>query len=221
MGRPDKILEDEENNKYIKGIGTHWYMNFLIGPRVLESTHEKHPDQFILGTEACHEKTPNLDKLDLKEQWFRGEKYSNDIITCLNHWQTGWIDWNLILDETGGPNWANNQCDSPIIVVSESENTPEKSNKFLIQPMVYHMGHFSKLIKKGDVVLSTVVEKKTNFWQKANVVAVACQGGGHDNDGKITVTILNKDEVDHVVYLEDLDIEVNLERKSLTSVVYY
>ena len=34
----------------------------------------------------------------------------------LNHWSTGWVDWNMALDMQGGPNWANNFVDSPIII---------------------------------------------------------------------------------------------------------
>lgn len=34
----------------------------------------------------------------------------------INHWSTGWVDWNMALDMNGGPNWANNFVDSPIIV---------------------------------------------------------------------------------------------------------
>ena len=53
----------------------------------------------------------------------------------LNHWVTGWLDWNLALDMNGGPNWANNQVDSPIIVDAERD-------LFYKQPMFYHLGHF-------------------------------------------------------------------------------
>ena len=44
------------------------------------------------------------------------EEYAEDIIENLNHWVTGWVDWNMVLDDVGGPNWAGFSCDSPIIV---------------------------------------------------------------------------------------------------------
>lgn len=47
--------------------------------------------------------------------WSRAEDYAHDILDDLNHWINGWIDWNLILDETGGPNYANNFVDAAII----------------------------------------------------------------------------------------------------------
>ncbi|KAL7978117.1 hypothetical protein Chor_005104 [Crotalus horridus] len=62
----------------------------------------------------------------------------------LNHFVTGWIDWNLALDMEGGPNWVDNLVDSPIIV------NPLK-DEFYKQPMFYHLGHFSKFIPEGSV----------------------------------------------------------------------
>ena len=43
-------------------------------------------------------------------------RYTKDIINCMNNWVNGWIDWNLILDFDGGPNWAENWCGAPILV---------------------------------------------------------------------------------------------------------
>lgn len=53
----------------------------------------------------------------------------------MNHWVTGWTDWNLALDMKGGPNWVKNFVDSPIIVNAAND-------EFYKQPMFYAMGHF-------------------------------------------------------------------------------
>ena len=46
-------------------------------------------------TEACTGANPwDLQKV-LLGSWERGQEYINDIITNLNHWSTGWVDWNL------------------------------------------------------------------------------------------------------------------------------
>lgn len=55
----------------------------------------------------------------------------------------GWIDWNLCLSPTGGPNWANNFVDAPILVYGDDD-------EFIKQPMFYAMGHFSKFIPRGS-----------------------------------------------------------------------
>lgn len=53
----------------------------------------------------------------------------------LNHWVTGWTDWNMALDTGGGPNWVNNFDNSPIIVNASA-------GEFYKQPMFYAVGHF-------------------------------------------------------------------------------
>lgn len=61
----------------------------------------------------------------------------------LNHYVVGWIDWNLCLDPEGGPNWAENFVDAPILVYGDRD-------EFIKQPMFYAMGHFSKFIPRGS-----------------------------------------------------------------------
>jgi glucosylceramidase len=62
----------------------------------------------------------------------------------LNHWVTGWIDWNLALNPQGGPSWARNYIDSAIIV-------NVTANEFYKQPMFYALGHFSKFLPEDCV----------------------------------------------------------------------
>ena len=57
------------------------------------------------------------------------------LLQDLNHWVTGWTDWNLALDLEGGPNWVKNFVDSAIIVNASSA-------QFYKQPTFYALGHF-------------------------------------------------------------------------------
>jgi len=70
--------------------------------------------------------------------WKRGEIYARNIIETMSHQVSAWIDWNIALNTFGGPNWARNYVDSPIILNSTA-------NEFYKQPMFYVLGHFSKL----------------------------------------------------------------------------
>lgn len=65
----------------------------------------------------------------------------------MNHWAIGWVDWNLVLDQTGGPNLANLHLDAAIIV------NPEK-DEFYKQPMYYAIKHFSRFIPRGSQRIS-------------------------------------------------------------------
>ena len=39
----------------------------------------------------------------------------------INHWSTGWVDWNMALTPTGGPHWPGGAMDSPVIVNAVSD----------------------------------------------------------------------------------------------------
>ena len=134
------VLADDKAMKYVSGIGIHWYMDDVIPvPFALDQTHEEFPNKFLFYTEACNGDKPwDTEKVMLGD-WHRGEKYIHNIIEDLNHWVTGWTDWNLVLDLQGGPNWAGNFVDAPIIVEPEA-------GVFYKQPMYYALGHISRFL---------------------------------------------------------------------------
>jgi len=118
----------------VSGIGLHWYVDALVSPSTLDQAHSEFPNHFMLGTEACAGALPFEEPVVLGS-WERGEMYASDIITDLNHWVTGWVDWNIALNMTGGPNWAHNEVDSPIIIdkLVLSNNNLSKNNRISMQ----------------------------------------------------------------------------------------
>jgi len=138
-GWSNEVMENADAAEYVDGWAVHWYTDFLGLPSALDYVHEQHPDKFILFTEACTGANPwDLQKV-LLGSWERGQEYINDILTNINHWSTGWVDWNLALDMNGGPNWAYNYVDAPIIV-------NEEEDEFYKNPMYYGLAHFSKFL---------------------------------------------------------------------------
>lgn len=65
----------------------------------------------------------------------------------------GWTDWNLALDQTGGPNWVKNFVDSPVIVDA-------KRDVFYKQPTFYSMAHFRWLLLWHDISPDPIVSVK-------------------------------------------------------------
>lgn len=100
------VYSDAQASKYVDGAGVHWYFGDAF-PQ-LEQTHDQFPDKFILATEGCE-----TDGVKLQD-WGRGEDYGHDILGDLNHWVIGWTDWNIVLNQQGGPNHltSNNFCKS-------------------------------------------------------------------------------------------------------------
>ncbi|RLN21146.1 hypothetical protein BBO99_00009223 [Phytophthora kernoviae] len=158
-------LLDEEARSYVSGVGVHWYKNldFAFGTSGdfddLATFYAEYPDIFILATEACEGSLVKglgtgvgTNLFDYSNTtWQRGENYARDIINDLASYASGWTDWNLVLNTTGGPNWADNQVDAPILVDEEG------GTEFYKQPMYYVMGHFSKFLVPGSVQVALKV----------------------------------------------------------------
>jgi len=138
--RARTVLSDPGAAKYVWGTGFHWYCGDHFDN--VQKVHDEFPDKELIFTEGCQEGGPHIGSWDL------GERYATSIINDLNRWTVGWIDWNLILDELGGPNHVKNYCSAPIIVDTGSQ-------EILYQSSYYYMGHFSRFIKPGDTVIDS------------------------------------------------------------------
>ncbi len=184
--RAKVILEDEEAAKYVYGTGIHWYMSEEFANT--SKIHNDFPDKHIIFTEGCQEGGVYL------ESWDTGERYGRNIIGDLNNYIEAWIDWNIALDETGGPNHVGNLCDAPIIV-----DTKEK--KVHYNSSFYYIAHFSKFIKPNAVrVESSVAGEKIH--------ALACI----NKDNTLCIVIMNESDENRIVDInidnEDYTIEL-------------
>ncbi|KAG7383187.1 hypothetical protein PHYBOEH_010028 [Phytophthora boehmeriae] len=192
-------LLDEEARSYVSGVGVHWYKNldFAFGTLGdfddLAAFYAKHPDIFILATEACEGSyveglgtgvgTHLFDYSNIT--WQRGENYARDIINDLANYASGWTDWNLVLNTTGGPNWADNQVDAPILVDEEG------GAEFYKQPMYYVMGHFSKFLVPGSVQIALSVSSDAN-----STLEEVDRAAFLTPDGQLVVVLSNRDSTD-------------------------
>jgi glucosylceramidase len=160
-------LAHPEVSKYVEGLAVHWYGDKYVDSKFLDVSSEKYPDKFIISTEACSGDKPWELHQPVLGYWGRCEDYALDIIENLNHHVVAWVDWNLILDENGGPNYAQNFVDSPIV-----GNVTE----IFKQPLFYAMGHFSRFITPGSVRIfgksSHKLIKSTAFLRPDGYVAV-------------------------------------------------
>ena len=132
--RASVVYSDPQAAKYVWGAGFHWYGEPHF--EQVQLTHDAWPDKQLLFTEGCQEGGPHAGSWDL------GERYAHNIINDLNRWTVGWIDWNLVLDETGGPNHVGNLCSAPLLIDAANDT-------LLHQSSYYYLGHFSRFIKPG------------------------------------------------------------------------
>ncbi|HEX6181633.1 MAG TPA: glycoside hydrolase family 30 protein [Chitinophagaceae bacterium] len=139
--RASVVLNDADAARYIWGFGFHWYETWTGSDMQfdnLKKVAESFPDKNLVFTEGCQEKF-NWDRLS---DWALGEKYGYSIINDFNNGTVAWTDWNILLDEKGGPNHANNFCFAPV-------HADTRTGKLVYTNAYYYIGHFSKFIKPG------------------------------------------------------------------------
>lgn len=190
------IYNDNSSSKYFDGFAIHWYASTEDWmPESLNFTHEKSPSKYLIQTEACVDaEVPHwrddkwywskeatdwgwdwapANQKSLHPKYVPVYRYARDIIGCLNNWVDGWVDWNMVLDKQGGPNWFKNWCTAPVIVDPEMDEV-------YFTPLYYTMEHFSKFIRPGAVRIGF---ENTD----PSIMTTAAQ----NLDGTIAVVILN------------------------------
>ncbi|MFM8911904.1 MAG: glycoside hydrolase family 30 protein, partial [Flammeovirgaceae bacterium] len=137
--RAHVIFADAEASRYAWGIGFHWYETWSGGEPMfanLAAIKESYPDKNILFTEGC------VERFDAKkyQHWPNGERYGKSMINDFNQGTVGWTDWNILLDQTGGPNHVGNFCFAPV-------HADVAKGELIYTPSYYYIGHFSKFIR--------------------------------------------------------------------------
>ncbi len=193
----DVMFATEESSKYFAGTAIHWYEStYDYFPEALQYAHNKAPNKYLIETEGCVDSQVPVwqddawywkkEATDWGWDWASEEdkhlhpkyapvnRYARDIIGCLNNWVDGWVDWNMVLDRQGGPNWFENWCVAPVIV------DPEK-DEIYFTPLYYTMSHFSKYIRPGAKVISHENSDETLMVTAAK-----------NPDGSIAVVLFNE-----------------------------
>lgn len=203
--RVDTILSDEEASKWVWAVGFHWYGDgddkSILENEVLDYTHDAYGKELVF-TEGCNPHW-NTGKTSLVGEWWTGEKYGKHMISDLNHWTTAWTDWNIVLDETGGPNHVNNSCDAPII--ADTVNNVLNYNS-----SYYYIGHISKYIKNG-------YERIDHTLSNDEIFATVWTG-----ENKIIAVLMNENE-EEKSYEIDLDGETicgSLKANSIQTLIF-
>lgn len=171
--RVSTTLRDPEVAKYVWGIGYHWYETWTGGDMQFENLKrvaETFPDKHLIFTEGCAESF-NPARLNA---WALGERYGMSMINDFNAGTVGWTDWNVLLDEIGGPNHVKNFCFAPV-------HGDTKTGQVHYTNSYYYIGHFSKFIRPGAKrIISS--SNRTDLLTTAFV----------NEDGKVAVVVMNK-----------------------------
>lgn len=211
----DSQYKNEATSKYFDGTAIHWYAStFHYYPEELQYAHEKAPNKYLIQSEACIDAevpvwqddawywkkeatdwgwdwAPEKDK-PMHPKYAPVNRYARDIIGCLNNYVDGWIDWNMVLNKQGGPNWFKNWCIAPVIV-------DETKDEIYFTPLYYTLSHFSKFIRPEAKVI-------TIKHQDNDLMVTAAE----NIDGSIAVVIFNEKEIEKNIQLVLNEKSINL-----------
>ena len=201
--RANTIFEDPEASKYVWGIGFHWYETWTGGlPKYdnLKNIKESFPSKNMLFTEGCQE---GFDT-ERMHYWPNAERYGNSMINDFNSGVVGWTDWNILLDERGGPNHVQNFCFAPI-----HANT--KTSELTYTPTYFYIGHFSKFINPGAKRVSTTTSRtsleSTSFL---------------NSDGSLVTVVMNKTDakINYKLAVGNLESVIEILPHAMQTIVY-
>lgn len=194
---------------FVSGLAVHWYWDESVSPYLLDLAHSKYQDKIILNTESSIGDKPWETHGPTLGSWERGEKYALHILQDLEHYAGGWIDWNLILDEKGGPNYIKNYVDAAVILNSTTHN------EFYRQPIFYALAHFSKFIPSDSVR----IESTLNGFRSDKIKAIAFVRP----DDKVTIILYNGfDKTKMISFTDDVrgSFELELKARSINSFLF-
>lgn len=222
----DEMYRDEASSKYFDGTAIHWYEStYEVFPEALQYAHNKAPHKYLIETEGCVDaEVPHWqddawywkkEATDWGWDWASEEdkylhpkyapvnRYARDIIGCLNNWVDGWIDWNMVLDKQGGPNWFENWCVAPVIVDIEADEV-------YFTPLYYTMAHFSRYIRPGAVRIGFTSSDEA--LQTTSAI---------NPDGSIAVIVFNEgfDEKSFNLKLNDQSINLKIGPQTIQTIL--
>jgi len=166
------IFGDSAAARYAWGMGFHWYEDWSGGTQMYENValvSRLYPNKHLLFTEG----TPANFDSTAYGRWSLGEAYGRSMIHDFNSGAEGWTDWNILLDEKGGPNHVGNYCFAPI-------HADTRTGQLIYTNSYYYIGHFSKFIRPGA--------KRIAVAPSRSMLLVT---GFKNPDGSVAVVVMN------------------------------
>ena len=201
--RASVILNDLEANKYVWGTGFHWYEDWKDGKPMFNNVGKvatAFPDKKLIFTEGCNE---GFDINRIQDPKLP-ERYAKAMINDFNNGTVAWTDWNILLNEYGGPNHVGNFCFAPV-------HGDTSSGELLFTNSYYYIGHFSKFIRPGA--------KRVSSGTTSNRISST---SFMNQDGSLVVIALNEEEeaVDYFLTIGDKSTQLKIPKHSIQTIVF-
>jgi glucosylceramidase len=201
--RVQTILSDKKAAKYVWGVGFHWYETWTGGQPMFDNlgrVQEDYPDVNLIFTEGCNEK---FDAAKY-QYWPNAERYGRSMINDFNQGTVAWTDWNILLDQTGGPNHVGNFCFAPV-------HADTRTGELVYTPAYYYIGHFSKFIRPGAKRVSTASSR-------SHLISTTFR----NPDGQFVTVVMNHTDqpIAYKLYVGDQAVAQEIPAYGIQTIVY-
>ena len=201
--RASTLLSDPGAARYLWGIGFHWYEPWSGGEPMFDNVklvHESFAGVNLIFTEGCSDSF----KAERLKDWNLGELYGRSMVNDFNGGAVGWTDWNILLDETGGPNHVKNFCFAPV-------HADTKTGELIYTNSYYYIGHFSKFVRPGAKRIACS-SSRSQLLSAAFI----------NPDGKVSVVVMNQSDkkIPYYLWLDGQAAEVSSLPHSIQTLVF-
>lgn len=213
----DAFMADPEAAAKVDGFAWHWYSGDHF--EAIELLHRRYPDRILMHSESCPLHMPgrpdsmsatedgvlnriDADKTPQQCDYDDAVAYAHDIIGDLNCGMQRWIDWNMVVDRSGGPRRVPGGFAAPLVVEDDGHLTETVCYTFLKA--------IARAFRPGAVRIGKSVYGR-------DVEVAACRNA----DGTIAAVMLNRAGEDVSVNLRmsgKIVQDVNLPAGTLTTV---
>ncbi len=188
----DAFMADPDAAAKVDGFAFHWYSGDHF--EALDLLRQRYPDKLLVHTESCPLHMPGKamsmspgedgvlnnadDAQSLTAQQIDHNDaiaYAHDMIGDLNHGMQGWMDWNMIVDRSGGPRHVGGGFGAPLVY--EADGTFSETIAYA------YIRAIAETVRPGAVRIG-----KSVFGR--DVEAAACR----NVDGTVGVVLLNRAE---------------------------
>lgn len=211
----ERVLEfsrdiiDEETDHMLEGIAFHIYSGDHF--EALELTRRCFPNKTLMSSESCALHPPGQTGF---MGIFQGSKtpgtvdyedavsYAHDIIGNLNAGMNRWIDWNLIVDQNGGPRHVPGGFAAPITAYEDGSYRKMLSFDYI--------GHFSRYILPGA--------KRIGFSRCDDKIEMTA---AKNENGSLIVVLLNKrdDDTAYAIRMNGKVIRISIPARTISTLV--
>ena len=152
------------DNPKIAGTCFHYYTGHNF--HELKRVRENYPHMLLINSEMCCSYSPYNEN-----RWISSaEYYLTDIMGDMNSGVNAYLDWNILLDEKGGPTYKKNYVKSASILINDN---------YVKSPIYYYLYHVSHFLSGNDQII-----KNTSYTKDLKVVSLK-------KGNKLIIVIMN------------------------------